>query len=300
VVGRRDEEVFPSDLCDALRVGEEEALFAGGIVHSEEEILANGEPRTLLWVRDVLHDADGHPIGILGTATDITARKTAERMIREVNQKLEERVRQRTQALQKAQAEMLTRLGRAAEYRDDATGEHIGRMSLTCSLIARAAGLRPTQCEMIALASQMHDIGKIGIPDCILLKPGPLTEDERTVMRTHTVIGAGLLSGGTTPLIQLAEAIARDHHERWDGTGYPRGLIGEQIPLAARITAIADVFDALTSERPYKRAWTVKEAAEEILRQSGRMFDPRLVAAFLSVLDQVPLAAPEPGFRRAG
>jgi putative two-component system response regulator len=185
--------------------------------------------------------------------------------------------------------EIIHRLGHAAEYKDNETGNHIIRMSLYTRILASRTGMSETDREMVTRAAPMHDIGKIGIPDRILLKPGPLTPEEWAIMRSHAEIGADLLAGSASPMIQLAQSIALSHHERWDGTGYPRGLKGEEIPLAGRIVAIADVFDALTSERPYKRAWPVEDAVAEMRRGAGHHFDPELVELFfgdmLEVLD---------------
>jgi len=207
--------------------------------------------------------------------------------IREQNRILEEKVRQRTQQLRETQLEIVRRLGRAAEYRDNVTGMHVIRMSHYCAELARAIGWDEEACEMLLYASPMHDIGKIGIPDRILLKEGKLTPEEWEVMKSHATIGAELLSGSSSPLMQMAMEIALSHHEKWDGTGYPRGLKGEEIPLVGRIVALCDVFDALTTERPYKQAWSVEEVIAEIDRQSGKHFDPKLVEAFKSILPKI-------------
>jgi len=199
---------------------------------------------------------------------------------------LEREVRARTQELHETQLEVLQRLSAAAEYRDDETGSHLRRMSKLCGRLARAAGLGDETAEEIERASLLHDLGKIAIPDDILRKPGRLTDDERAEMQTHTTIGAELLAGSSSPLLRTAEAIARTHHERWDGTGYPAGLAGEQIPLAGRIAAICDVFDALLTERPYKRAWTLDETLGYIDAERGRHFDPELAAIFVAIADQ--------------
>lgn len=185
------------------------------------------------------------------------------------------------------QREILLRLGRAGGYRDTETGEHIQRMSKSCQLLALQAGLGQEFADLMLYASPMHDVGKIGIADQILLKPGKLDADEWVVMQNHTRIGKDILDGHSCEIMQLASRIAETHHERWDGTGYPYGLAGEQIPLEGRITAICDVFDALTSARPYKAAWTDDEAVAFIREKSGKHFDPRLVEHFLAILPQV-------------
>jgi putative two-component system response regulator len=198
----------------------------------------------------------------------------------EQNANLEDAVAKRTRDLEQARLEILDRLALAAEYRDDDTQEHAWRIGRTCALLALGLGLPHPEVELIRRAAPLHDIGKIGIPDAVLLKPGKLNEDEFEEIKTHTTIGAEILSGSRSPLLRLAERIALTHHERWDGRGYPRGLSGEEIPLSGRIVAVADVFDALTHERPYKEAWPVEKAAAEILGQAGRQFDPGLVDVF--------------------
>jgi response regulator RpfG family c-di-GMP phosphodiesterase len=154
-------------------------------------------------------------------------------------------------------------------------------------LIARELGLPEDEVEHIRLAASLHDIGKIGIPDLVLLKAGELTPEEIALMKTHTTIGAKVLSGSRSRMLQMAEVIALGHHERWDGEGYPRALKGEEIPLPARIVALADVFDALSSDRPYRDRWPANQIRDEILRQSGRQFDPQVVAAYLRVVERM-------------
>jgi CHASE2 domain-containing sensor protein len=199
------------------------------------------------------------------------------------NEVLDARVRDRTAELHEAQLEIVRRLALAAEQRDEETGAHIDRISERCYELARAIGLPEDEAELIRHASVLHDVGKIGIPDRILLKPGPLDPSEWEIMKTHAAVGASILAGSATPLLQLGETIALTHHERWDGSGYPQGLAAEAIPLAGRICAICDVYDALRSERPYKRAWSREEALAEITRERGSHFDPHLVDAFLEL-----------------
>jgi putative two-component system response regulator len=210
--------------------------------------------------------------------------ETVERQrIADVNDALASEVRSRTRDLRDTEIEIIERLGQAVESRDEETGDHIARIGSLCRRLARAAGLSADEAELLERASAMHDVGKIAIPDDILRKPGPLDPEERAVMERHTTIGAELLAGSRSTLVQAAEVIARSHHERWDGTGYPAGLAGEEIPLAGRICAICDVFDALISNRPYKAAWPVELALEEIRQQGGRHFDPRLTELFLAL-----------------
>ncbi|AFZ65749.1 HD domain-containing phosphohydrolase [Deinococcus peraridilitoris] len=186
-------------------------------------------------------------------------------------------VAERTRDLEISQLEIVNRLALAAEFRDDDTGEHTRRVGLYASRLAFALGLPDEQVNMIRMAARLHDVGKIGISDALLLKPGHFTSEERLQMQAHTLIGAALLADSHSRLLREAEVIALTHHERWDGRGYPHCLAGEQIPLVGRIVALADVFDALTHVRPYKRAWTVEEALHEINAQRGLQFDPRLV-----------------------
>ncbi|NJK45774.1 MAG: tetratricopeptide repeat protein, partial [Pleurocapsa sp. SU_196_0] len=212
--------------------------------------------------------------------------------IREVNAQLESKVRERTAELEQfasdleeTRLEVVMRLAVAAEYRDDNTGKHTQRVGLLSALIAQQLGMPPEEVDLLRLAARLHDVGKIGISDLILLKEGKLTSEEFQRIKDHTTIGAQILSGGKTPLLQMAEVVARTHHERWEGGGYPLGLSGEDIALVGRIVTVADVYDALMAHRPYKQPWTEEAARAEIIKQSGRQFDPRVVEAFLVVVD---------------
>jgi len=207
--------------------------------------------------------------------------------LRQQNADLEVTVRTRTAEIAETRLEVVRRLGRASEYRDNETGLHIIRMSKYSALLARQYGLSPHECDLVLHASPMHDIGKIGIPDAVLLKPGKLVGDEWTIMQTHPSIGFEILSGHDSDLMNMASAIALEHHEKWDGSGYPDGKAGKAIALAARITAIADVFDALTSVRPYKKAWTVEDAVKEIDNMATTAFDPHLIGLFHEVLPEI-------------
>jgi PAS domain S-box-containing protein len=218
------------------------------------------------------------------------------------NEVLAERVRERTRELEEARFDELDRLALAAEYRDDDTQEHARRIGRTSGLLAGRLGLGSELRELLVRAAPLHDVGKIGIADSILLKPARLTGEEFEIVQTHAQLGAELLGGGRSQILQLACEIALTHHERWDGTGYPNGLAGDQIPIAGRIVSVADVFDALTHSRPYKDAWPVALAVREISEGSGRQFDPAVVAAF-ETLDHealvMPIASPHPDIRSA-
>ena len=193
----------------------------------------------------------------------------------------------RMDELRETRLQIVQRLGRAAEYKDNETGLHVIRMSHFAQLLALAAGCSPAWAEDLLNAAPMHDVGKIGIPDAVLRKPGPLDADEWATMRRHPEIGAEIIGEHPSGVLQLAREIALAHHEKWDGSGYPRGLAGEAIPLSARIVAIADVFDALTTRRPYKEPWPVQEAMNHIAAQAGKHFDPALVALFAPLLPQL-------------
>lgn len=220
--------------------------------------------------------------------------KLLHEQLRDKNEALEHHVRTRTRELEEAQIETFERLALAAEYRDDSTGQHTRRVGRTAALVARRMGLPEVQVELIERASGLHDVGKIGVPDGILLAQRTLTPEEFDVVKTHTAIGARILSGSRSPLLRIAEEIALTHHERWDGGGYG-GLAGEAIPLSGRITAVADVFDALTHERPYKPAWSAEAAIAYIEGEPGGHFDPAVVDAFLHIPEDVSTLALDRG-----
>ena len=207
--------------------------------------------------------------------------------LRQNMERLEERVGERTQELEEARLEILARLARAAEYRDDDTGQHTQRVGRVSARLADVLGCPRDEIELIRRAAPLHDIGKIGIPDAILLKAGPLTDDEREMMQRHSSIGADILGGSGVQLLRLAEEIALAHHERWDGYGYPAGLGEDEIPQSGRIVAVADVFDSLTHARPYKQAWTVREALTELEACAGTQFDPVVVEAMLRIAPEI-------------
>jgi len=217
----------------------------------------------------------------------VKARVSTQLALYDLNRELERKVQERTAELNRTRLEIIRRLGRAAEFKDNETGLHVVRMSYYAKLIAQAAGFNDEHAELLLNAAPMHDIGKIGIPDNILRKPGKLDDEEWEMMRQHTKFGAEILGDQDSVLLQLAREIALSHHEKWNGKGYPNGLAGAEIPLESRIVAIADVFDALTNERPYKKAWPIEEAVALIERESGEHFDPALVDAFLKALPEM-------------
>jgi len=203
------------------------------------------------------------------------------------NRELEKKVAERTRQLKEAKLEVISCLGRAAEFKDNETGMHVVRMSYYSRIIANSLNLNSEWVDMLYNAAPMHDIGKIGIPDHILLKPGKLDGDEWEIMKKHVDYGVEILEGHESELLIMAKEIAKNHHEKFDGTGYPNSLIGENIPLSGRIVAISDVFDALTSERPYKKAWSTEKAVALIEEGAGKHFDPRLVEAFRNCLPEI-------------
>ncbi|SCA57467.1 Response regulator receiver modulated metal dependent phosphohydrolase [Candidatus Terasakiella magnetica] len=208
-------------------------------------------------------------------------------MQKEMKEELERKVTLRTKNLEAAAQDLIDKLAMAGEYRDNQTGLHVKRVSKYARFVAEEYGLPDEVCDMIEKAAPMHDIGKIGISDDILLKPGLLDTDERAMMKKHVELGAILLENHSSLLVQMGRSVAVSHHEKWDGTGYPTGLKGEQIPIEGRIVGLVDVFDALTSKRPYKDAWAWAEAVNYIQENSGTEFDPKLVDIFLGNINKV-------------
>lgn len=203
--------------------------------------------------------------------------------VRKQNRALREAVHGRTQELEGARIEMLRRLATAAEYRDDCTAQHTVRVAALAAQLATELRLSPADVEDIRRAAPLHDVGKIGVPDDLLRKPRALSPEEVDVMRTHTTIGADILPDSSVKVLQVAREIALTHHERWDGSGYPQGLAGDDIPLSGRIVAVADAYDAISNDRPYRAARSAEEAIEEIVRHSGTQFDPAVVNALMRV-----------------
>ncbi len=221
---------------------------------------------------------------IRGSAHDITAQRRAELQLADEARRLQTMVNERTRDLNEARAETLQLLGVASEFRDDETAQHTERIGELAAAIGARMGLSTESVVLLREAAPLHDIGKLAIPDSVLLKPGRLTPPEQEMMHTHTTLGARLLFGSRSPALQLAGVVAESHHEWYDGGGYPQGLLGDDIPLVGRIVGVADVFDALTHERPYKPAWPVEQAVALIRKAAGTQFDPRVVEAFLEIL----------------
>lgn len=248
-------------------------------------------PIIFLTTKDQITDeAKGFEMGALDYITKpisppiLKARVKTQLFLHDQSHALEVKVHERTKELWRTRLEVIRRLGRAAEFRDNETGMHIFRVSYSCLRLAQETGLCEEDTEMIFHAAPMHDVGKIGIHDNILLKPGKLNTEEFEIMKTHTTIGGQILGGDNSRLMNVARSVALTHHEYWDGSGYPNDLKGEKIPIEGRITAICDVFDALTSVRPYKKAWQVEEAVTYINENAGKQFDPKLVPLFNDIL----------------
>ncbi|TDU24361.1 putative two-component system response regulator [Panacagrimonas perspica] len=216
----------------------------------------------------------------------VLARVRTQLSLANQNRALERQVRIRTSELERTRRAVIRCLGKASEFKDDNTGLHVVRMSQYSRALGLAVGMSEVDADLLMLASPMHDVGKIGVPDSILKKPGKLTPEEWALMQQHVHFGALILGDQDSELLQMAKTIALTHHEKWDGSGYPAGLAGEDIPLVGRITALADVFDALTSVRPYKRAWSLDETVDYIRKERGRHFDPLLVDKLAQVLPE--------------
>ncbi len=281
--GADTDPVIVQDLRSAVA---ERRPFSGLLVNYRKD----GEAFVNELTVNPVFDAQGNLLNFVGLQNDVTARVRAEQAMVEAqaatelaNQTLEQRVQERTAELAQSQMEILTRLALAAEFRDDDTGRHTQRVGQTSMLLAKALGMSEHEQLLIRQAAPLHDVGKIAISDLILLKPGKLTDEEFAIMKTHAAAGAALLAGGNSEVVLLAERIAGGHHEKWNGTGYPHQLTGTQIPFEAAIVSVADVFDALTHERPYKKAWPVADAVAEIGRLSGISFDAKIIKAFLTL-----------------
>ncbi|MES0490686.1 MAG: HD domain-containing phosphohydrolase [Leptospirales bacterium] len=242
---------------------------------------------------EVTDEAQGFELGAVDYITKpvnpalVRARVQTQIALYDQNRTLEEKVNQRTAELIQTRQEIIIRLGRAAEFKDNETGMHVIRMSHYSRIIAKAINLDEKEVDLIFNAAPMHDIGKIGVPDKVLLKPGKLDAGEWEIIKKHPEFGASIIGEHESELLKIAHLAALTHHEKWNGKGYPHGLIGDEIPLVGRVVAIADVFDALTTDRPYKDAWPIEKAVNLIKEESGQHFDPELSDAFLASLDEI-------------
>jgi len=236
--------------------------------------------------KDFLHKPYD-PLDVVLKSRNIIEVRLLYNQVKNHNNSLEQQVNERIKEIKDTRLDVIQRLAIAAELRDAGTGRHIYRMSRYCQILAMAAGFSKEQAELMLTTSPLHDIGKIAIPDSILLKPAKLDPHEFEIIKTHTILGAKMLSGSDSVFLKMAETIALNHHEKWNGQGYPHGIKEEAIPLVGRIAAIADVFDALTSERPYKQAWTFTKTMAEIVNLKGSHFDPKLVDAFTDIQKDV-------------
>jgi len=279
--------VYPDDRDPTLKAIADQTVAGREIFNFQNRYLhKNGSHRWLEWTSR----PDPKAKVLIAVARDITQRKQLEEREHRYQCDLEQAVadrtaelEQRTAELEEAHSEMLRRLALTAEFRDMGTAEHNDRVARSSALIAAALGLPKEEVELIGQAALLHDVGKVAVPDALLLKPAKLTADEFEQIKQHAAAGASILTQSTSAVLRAAETIARGHHERWDGGGYPSGLVEDENPLPARIVAVADVFDALTHNRPYKEAWPIEQAVEEIRSQRGRQFDPQVVDAFLQL-----------------
>jgi putative two-component system response regulator len=295
-------------LCDIHLPGESGMELVQSLLSREEDDLAvvmvTGEDNPKLADRAFELGAYGYLVkpyrrgDLLITVSNALRRRQLEQQSRAYHRELEQDVivksletehvrgllRRSEESLERSRLETVHKLSLAVEMRDQVTGHHLSRMGAYCEEIARRMHLSEEVCNIISLAAQMHDIGKVAIPDRILLKRGPLTEDERSLVETHAEIGKQILQGSESPILTLAEAIAWTHHEKVDGGGYPRGLVGEEIPIHGRIAAVADVYDALTRDRPYRQAMPVAEATALMADGRGTHFDPEVLDVFMGAV----------------
>jgi PAS domain S-box-containing protein len=239
-----------------------------------------GRTQHIAFTVSPMPDEDGEPTGSVVIARDVTTQRRGAAALERAVADRTRRLQQAVEAREAAELETVERLSRAVEFRDEDTGQHVSRIGALAGTLAESARLRPRHRHLLRTASVLHDVGKVAIPDAVLLKPGRLTPEERALVETHAEIGYQLLSGSRSPLLQLAAEIALTHHERWDGTGYPRGLTEKEIPLEGRIVAIVDVYDALTRDRVYRKAFSEQEAREIMREERGRHFDPELFDRF--------------------
>jgi PAS domain S-box-containing protein len=283
LVGLTDRDIMAPDAERFVAEADRRILEQGDCYEAEETLVVGDEERSFFSVKFPYVDDDGAIAGILGISTDITAKKQAEALREELAAEQERAI----EALRSSRQETVERLARAIEMRDEETGRHVNRMAAIAAFLAAQIGLEHDRVLLLRAAAPMHDVGKIAVADEILLKPGPLTPEERREMERHTTVGYEILADSSSDLLQMAASIALTHHERWDGSGYPGGLSGEEIPIEGRVVAVADVFDALLSDRCYRPALSVDEAVRTIREGRGAHFDPRVADAMLRHVEEV-------------
>jgi putative two-component system response regulator len=281
LIGRTDADNVSPETDLLIREGDMRVLRDEEACEREATVNLGGRQRTFLSVRFPYLDSDGNLAGITGVSVDITAQREAERLQRDLAAAREQAIEE----LQVSRRETVERLAQAIEIHDTESGRHVNQMARIAFNLASQVGLGDEQILLLRAAAPMHDVGKIAIPVEILRKPGALTPEERAEMERHTEVGYEILAGSESELLQMAARIALTHHEWFDGSGYPRGLAGEEIPIEGRIVAVADVFDALLSDRPYRRALDLEEAIEVIREGRGTHFDPELIDCLLEHLD---------------
>jgi PAS domain S-box-containing protein len=277
LVGLTGDDVFPEEGAAEARAEDARVLELGAEIEEERSLNFAGQQRTFLVNKFPFRNAHGEIVGVFGMTVDVTERKVSEAL----RAAFAAEQRNLIFELQRSREETADRLSRALHYRDSVSGEHVSRMAIVAAYLGERLGMSPEEVILLRAATPMHDIGKIAIPDDILQKPGRLTEDERRVMQRHPQIGFEMLDGSHSEVLRMGAQIALTHHERWDGRGYPRRLRGEQIPLEGRIAAVADVFDALLSDRPYRAALRESEVREVIADGRGSLFDPQVANALL-------------------
>jgi PAS domain S-box-containing protein len=282
MLGETDEAIMEPAMLARTRAVDRQILERGATVKTEDTLEIGGAERTFQTVKFPLLDEQGRATAVCGISADITAQKEALHLRDELAAAQEEAIDE----LRLSRQETVERLAKAVEAHDFTTGEHVERMARVAAFLGAHLGLDAELVQLLRLAAPMHDVGKIATPGELLRKPGPLTPDERIEVNRHTTVGHAILADSKSEVLRLAASIALTHHERFDGSGYPLGLAGEQIPLEGRITAVADVFDALLSDRPYRPAFTVDEAVETIRQSSGSHFDPEIVELLLDHLDE--------------
>ncbi len=283
LVGLSDKDIMPPE-AEAIAAASDLRILEEGKTYTAEETLVVGtEEKTFLTVKFPYLDDQGEIIGISGVSTDISDKRRAE----ELREELTVAQLRAIEELRASRQETVERLTRAIEMHDEETGRHVNRMASTAAFLGDQLGMDPEEVVLLRTAAPMHDVGKVATPDQILRKEGPLTPEEREEMQRHTTVGYEILADSDSDLLKLAASVALTHHERWDGSGYPNGLAGEEIPIEGRIVAVADAFDAMLSDRSYRPALSVAEAVETIASESGAHFDPKVVDILLAHREEV-------------